>query len=155
MGAKLLGQPVPQHVKKLEAPAPQAAPALGILIDTESISDRSFPTTLEQMQPECFQDDAGGVPASRVEKVGKDAQSLAATTAKIAADSQDDLFGCDKPEHLSQVRAVSDDPQRLIGRRSRVPAARTDCRPESIDRRKETGIPREFEQPLDVVDDGL
>ena len=124
VGPELLGQPVPQHVKKLEAPASQVSPVLGIRIDTESISDRSFPPPLEQMQPECFQDDAGGVPAPRVEEVGKDAQGLAAAAAKVAADSEDDLFGCDKPEHLSQVGAVTDDPQRLAGRRSRLPAAR-------------------------------
>ena len=124
-GAELLRQPVPQHVKKLEAPASQASPAPGIRIDTESISDRSSPAPLEQMQPECFHDDAGGVPASRVEEVGKDAQRLAAATAKVAADSKDDLFGRDKPEHLSQVGAVTDDPQRLAGRRSWLAAAGT------------------------------
>ncbi len=123
--AELLGQPVPQHVKKLKAPASQASPALGIRTDTESISDRSFPPPLEQMQPECFKDDASGVPPPRVEEVGKDAQGLAAAATKVAADSKDDLFGRDKPEHLSQVRAVSDDPQRLAGRRSRLPTART------------------------------
>jgi hypothetical protein len=125
VGAELLRQPAPQHVKKLEAPASQASPVLGIRTDTESVSDRSFPPPLEQMQPECFQDDAGGVPAPWVEEVGKDAQGLAAAAAKVAADSEDDLFGRDKTEHLSQVGAVTDDPQRLAGRRSRLPAART------------------------------
>ena len=155
VGAELLRQPAPQHVKKLEAPASQASPVLGIRTDTESISDRSFPPPFEQLQPECFQDDAGGVPASRVEEVGKDAQGLAAAAAKVAADSEDDLFGRDKPEHLSQVRAVSNDPQRLAGRRSRLAASRTACRPESIDRRKEFGITSDAKQALDVVEEAL